>query len=193
MKIFKRTLYYARYTDFKIVSRANEITIGLNRFTPTGSDTNYELFEFPNVLKLEIVVGQEKFRFGWERHLHVVNAFSKAFEWFFNDKLKDLFYKSEDGMLYFNNDYNNLKSVVYSGINTHQIIEIVPVIVEREEQRLEGVLIRVNEQASFATLSVNELMEVLSVLSNFDFSSEMTLMFEMAKALEGIKLVDNTI
>lgn len=192
MKIFKRTLYFNPYNDFRIISRASEITIRMNKFRPTGEDADYELFEFPNVLKLEIVINQEKFRFTWERQLHVVEAFRKSLSWFYDTKLKDLFYKSEDGTLYFNNDHNNVKTIVYSGTKNHQVMEIVPVVVEREGQRLEGVLVKINQEASFATLSISELMEVLSILTNFNFSSEMVLMFEMAKALEGIKLVENT-
>lgn len=192
MKIFKRTLYWSQ--DVKIVSRASEIVISLNKFKPTGSDTEYELFEFPNILKLEIMVGKENFRFTWERHIHVINTFQTALSWFYDKSKKDLFYKSsEDGCLYFNNDYNSLKVTAYSGKKTHQFLEIVPVLIERENQRLEGVLLSVNDKSAFATLTVSELTEMISVLTNFNFSSELVLYFEMAKALDGIKLVDNSI
>lgn len=178
--------------NIKILSRASEIVISLNRFKPTGKDTEYELYEFPNVLKLEISVGKENFRFTWERHMHIINVFQTALSWFYDESKKDLFYKSEDGYLYFNNDYNSLKVTAYSGKKTHQFLEIVPVLIERENKRLEGVLISVNDKAAFSTVTVSELTEMISILTNFNFSSELVLFFEMAKALEGIKLVDNS-
>lgn len=188
LKIFKHNLYYNQDADLKIISRASEVNITRSQFRPTNSDADYDMYTFPNILKLEISIGKDSFKFSWEKHLAVLKAFKDAIGWFTDTEKKDLFYKSSDGNLYFNNDYNALCTSAYSGKQTHQFLEIRPAIVQRDFTNYEGVVIMLNNTQSFATLTFTELYDVYSVLSQFNFSSELVLFFEMAKGLDGVKI-----
>lgn len=174
---------------FRIFSKMTEFDIMYSQFrAPDG--TNFELYNIPDRLKLEISISGKNFKIGWERHLIVLNAFSKAFEWFYEEKKKDLFYKDEAGDLFYNAEYNHLVETVYSGQKDHSFIEIRPVVVERGTSKCEGVIVALDDKESYAMLTITELMQVVAIISQFSFQEETNILMNAMQTTGKIRIVN---
>lgn len=175
---------------FKIYSKMTEMSMSYNQFR-AGDGTNFEIYTIPDRVKLEISISGKNFKIGWERHIHLLNGFSKALEWFYDEKKKDLFYKDDTGDLFYNAEYNKLVETIYSGQKDHSFIEIRPVVVERGTSKAEGIIVALDDRESYATLTVSELTQVVAILSQFSFQSETNILLNaMQSACGQIPVVD---
>ena len=111
----------------------------------------------------------------------VLQVIKTALEWF--EELTDLFVTAQNGVLYFNNDYNNLKSIYnHKYYETPQAIKIVPSAIEVGQGVMaEGVVFYMNKLENYLLLTKEELQELYDVLEEFDFASQTILTY---KALE---------
>lgn len=158
-------------------------------FTPQGGVEAWHIYSLSGNVKLELVVGKQKFTFGWKKHLHVLMSLKKALAWFYDESKKDMFVE-DNGTLYFNNDYNGLVVAINSGNN--QFIEIRPAVIERGDKRYEGIVMAVNESSEYAMLTISEFLEIVSVIQNFDFTAMLNVFLNMAKTTNNLKLVKDT-
>lgn len=189
LKIFKREIYRTQDGSFKLSSKLTEFDITYSKFQ-TSDGTNFEMYSVPDRLKLEFNVNGSSFKFGWERHLHVLKKIQSVLVWFYDKDKKDLFYKNEAGELFYNSEYNNLVETLYSGHRDHSFIEIRPVVVERGPNKYEGVTFAVNDKASFATLTISELYDIISILTHFSFQTETDMLMRIAQTTGKISITD---
>lgn len=188
MAYYERLLFYR--SGLKIRSRVPEVAIQRREWVPPEGGKRC-MYTLNSPVKVEISIDKAKFTFMWERHIHVLNAFSRALEWFFDKNKGDLFCKSEDGTLFFNSDYNNLLEGVSSGPPLYDHLEIRPVIVERDNfKRYEGVIIMIKNSDDYACLTVDELLSVVGVLSSIDFASELMLFMQTAQMTQSFSITD---
>lgn len=180
MQLYERML--VKFGDFIVRSKAANIGFTDRTWSNPSDNSEWKCTTIPSTVKLELAINRAKFTIGWDHHVQLINALGTALEWFFDEKKKDLFVKSDTGQLYFNNDYNDLKTSAYSGKYTHSFLEIRPVVVERDDlKRYEGVIIVINETDNYACLTVDELLSLSHIIANFDFSRELILYMLMAR------------
>lgn len=107
----------------------------------------------------------------------ILRCLSEALNWF--DNIVDLFV-TQDNVLYFNTNYNNLSSKYKSDPDENpQAIKIVPVALECGNGVYEeGVILSVNSIDNYIQLTRDELQELFDVLYNFNFSTEILLTYQ---------------
>ena len=95
------------------------------------------------------------------------------------DNIVDLFV-TQDNVLYFNINYNNLSSKYKSDPDENpQAIKIVPVALECGNGIYEeGVILSVNSRDNYIQLTRDELQELFDVIYNFNFSTEILLTYQ---------------
>lgn len=189
MKIFKREIYRTHDGTFRLISKLTEFPITFSKFQ-SSDGTNFEMYSIPDRLKLEFNVNGASFKFGWEKHMQVLKKLQYVIAWFYDSDKKDLFYKNENGELFYNAEYNNLVETMYSGQKDHSFIEIRPAVIDRGTNKYEGVTFAVNDKASFATLAVFELFDIVSIISHFSFQMETDLLLRIAQTTGKLSVVD---
>lgn len=109
--------------------------------------------------------------------LQILRCISEALNWF-ND-YNDL-YVTQDGILHFNTNYNNLAAKYRSDLSeTPQSMKIVPVVIETGMNAYEeGVILYINHTENFIQLTKNELQELFDILYHFDFGIEVQLSYQ---------------
>ena len=107
----------------------------------------------------------------------ILRCLSEALNWF--DNIVDLFV-TQDNVLYFNTNYNNLSSKYKSDPDENpQAIKIVPVALECGNGIYEeGVILSVNSIDNYIQLTRDELQELFDVIYNFNFSTEILLTYQ---------------
>ena len=191
MKIYKRDIYKTPDGAFRMTSKLAEPAIAYNKFRASDG-TDFDIYSIPDRLKLEFSVNGATFKFGWERHLHVLKKIQAVLSWFYDKEKKDLFYKNEAGDLFYNSEYNSLVETLYSGQKDHSFIEIRPVVVERGPYKYEGVTFAINDKTSFATLTVSELYDVISILTDFSFQTETDILLRIAQSAGKLIITDKS-
>lgn len=180
-----------KFGDLRIKSKAANIIIDRREWVATKDNTKWVTLSTPSVVKLELSINRSKFTITWEHHVQLLNALGTAMEWFYDTNKKDLFVKSEDGQLFFNNDYNNLKVSAYSGKKTHNFLEIRPVVVERDNfKKYEGVIIMLNDTDDYVCITLEELVSLTHILSSFDYTQELMLFMRMASEDKQLRVVN---
>lgn len=110
--------------------------------------------------------------------MRILRCINEALSWF--NSYNDL-YVTQDGVLHFNTNYNNLSAKYRSDVNESppQAIKIVPIVIESGMNSYEeGVLLYINGVENFIELTKDELQELFDILYNFDFSREIQLSYE---------------
>ena len=107
----------------------------------------------------------------------ILRCLSEALNWF--DNIVDLFV-TQDNVLYFNTNYNNLASKYKSDPDENpQAIKIVPVALECGNGVYEeGVILSINSVDNYIQLTRDELQELFDVIYNFNFSTEILLTYQ---------------
>lgn len=179
-QILRRTLY-----------RADKLEVSSRIWNPGVSKFSKDDMDFYTIsanVKIIMAISNEKFVVEWKDHLKVLTFFEQVTNWFYDEDMKDLFFRDEKGELFFNGEYNNLTASTYTNQYTHSFIEAKPLLLSRDNKKLEGVLIRINVMDACACLCVRELLELSSILHTFDYSSETALFMQVSKQLS---YVDN--
>lgn len=101
-----------------------------------------------------------------------------AISWF--STISDLFVTGKDGVLYFNTEYTNLKSVYEPKYyESPQAIKIVPIAMEfAEGQYQEGVRIYINRLTNFMELTLPELQDLFDMIDEFNFPAEIQICYQ---------------
>lgn len=93
--------------------------------------------------------------------------------WFRDPAMNDLFVYNSFNKLVFNQKYGQLKRVVYSGNDTHQFMEAVPVVLENLDGKdVEGVMISIDSHSNAMTLTIDEFDSICDIIKDFSFQSE---------------------
>lgn len=177
-EMIKRSLY--RLNNLEIQSRL--FNPGVQVF---DMDSDFRIFTLLSNVRVAISIGSEKFNFEWKDHLRVLTFFELVLDWFYNEKMKDIFYRSESGELCFNADYNKLSNMVYSDLK-HEFMQAKPTLVQRDKT-YEGVILCINKVEASICLTVRELLEVSSILHYLNFSTEANLLISVMKNLHAEK------
>ena len=107
----------------------------------------------------------------------ILRCLSEALNWF--DNIVDLFV-TQDNVLYFNTNYNNLSSKYKSDLDENpQAIKIVPVALECGNGIYEeGVILSINARDNYIELTRDELQELFDILMNFNFANEIQVTYQ---------------
>lgn len=191
MVIFDRLL--TKFGELRVRSKAVNLQIDKRGWVAQSDNTQWTIMSMMGSVKLELSINKAKFTIGWEQHVHLLNALGNAMQWFYDDEKKDLFVMGDDGQLYFNNDYNALKALAYSGQRTHNFLEIRPVVVERDNfKRYEGVILMINNIDDYVCLTVEELVSLTHIISSFDYSRELCVFMQMAAVDKQLNVIDSS-
>ena len=173
-EMIKRNLY-----------RLNNLEIQSRLFNPNvesfDMDADFRILTLTANVRIVISIKSEKFTIEWKDHLRVLTFFETVLDWFYNEKMKDIFYRSENGDLCFNADYNKLSSMVYSNLK-HEFLQAKPTLVQRDKT-YEGIILCVNKVEASICLTVRELLEVTSILQYVNFSTEANLLLSVMKSI----------
>lgn len=142
--------------------------------------------DFTAKLTLLHTVTKEKFKITPYNLYNIVRNLEIAVNWFYDDKMKDLFYM-EDGILNFNYDYAKLYVNATSPDGEH--IEIRPVVdYGKSERGRESVVVYINNTDSYAIMERSDLEAFYTILKGFSFQSEaLLLLYELDRAVENFK------
>lgn len=101
-----------------------------------------------------------------------------AISWFAS--IQDLFVTGKDGILFFNTEYTNLKSVYEPKYYENpQAIKIVPIAMEYAEGKYqEGVRIYINRISNFMELTTSELQDLFDMIDEFNFPAEIQVCYQ---------------
>ena len=99
--------------------------------------------------------------------------FDTVNNWFRDPTMNDLFVYNAFSKLVFNQKYGQLKRIVYSGNDTHQFMEAVPVVLENLDGKdVEGVMISIDSHSNAITLTIDEFDSICDIIKDFSFQSE---------------------
>lgn len=113
-------------------------------------------------------------------HYQVIKFFNKIMKWLFDDAYNDLFLMGPTNKLMFNSDYKSLHATVecYTQDRT-QIMTGVPSLVSYDGKVFEGINLFINTSDYIIPLTYKEVGIVFSILSEFNFSAEVTKLLTM--------------
>lgn len=99
--------------------------------------------------------------------------FNTVNDWFRDPNMVDLFVYNEFDKLIFNQKYASLKKIVYSGGDSHQFMEAIPVVLENTSGKdVEGVVLSIDNHENSITLTVDELDTICGIIEDFSFQNE---------------------
>jgi len=178
----KRTMFRARGLIVESFMYRPEVTVHPN---DENSERKGYLAEFnPLILFRTVSIDNraEKniFKVNQRNHYRVLKALNTAFSWFFDEKLKNLFYENEDGQLCYNNEYNYLEVNLKDGATTIQRLKIIPsVVVDKDDRDCEGILMYINSSSSVARLTITQFQDLFGIIKNFSFQNEISILYNL--------------
>lgn len=113
-------------------------------------------------------------------HYQVIKFFNKTMKWLFDDAYNDLFLMGPTNKLMFNSDYKSLHAEVqYYTQERTQIMKAIPSLVSYDGKSYEGINLFINTSDYMIPLTYNEVGIIFSILSEFNFSAEVTKLLTM--------------
>lgn len=106
----------------------------------------------------------------------VIKFFNKIVSWFYDESMRDLFLKNEDGKLIFNGDYKDVYAYVESGFSTVDRMKAIPAAIDTENESIEGIYLMINTTENIVVLTVKEVEILLDILTQFSFRETMLTM-----------------
>lgn len=113
-----------------------------------------------------------------ELYRKFMNTLEMVIHWFYDPGKKDLFCLDDKNIPHFNSVYQNLKYVVKNKRNGNRI-DFAPAEVEVEGTIVEGVILTINYLDNISYVSLSELEDIYSILSNFSYQSEILVLSQM--------------
>lgn len=166
----QRNVYRCSKYTLQLFIPAVEMVYYTNRYQVSP---NAILFLSPPWKPGDVNDGNNKsFRINRVNRRRLLRTIETALDWF--KTIEDLFVV-KDGTLYFNTDYNNLKSVYAPKYyeNPQQGMKIVPTTIEVGNGVMnEGVILYINRLENHILLLKDELQELYDLLVDFDFAAE---------------------
>jgi hypothetical protein len=104
----------------------------------------------------------------------VVKSLNKAYSWFFDKSLPDLYVLDDKGVTRFNADYKHLHVTVRG--SKEDLLRIIPVEIEAMDKVEEGVYLQINTTENIIPLTVTELCDLISILSEIRFEEQITML-----------------
>ncbi len=134
------------------------------------SSDNKEFYDFSKAI----------FHVTVNNHYQVIKFFNKIMKWLFDDAYNDLFLMSPTNRLMFNADYKSLHAEVqYYTQDRTQIMTAIPSLVSYDGKAYEGVNLFINTSDYMVPLTYKEIGIIFSILSEFNFSAEVTKLLTM--------------
>ena len=132
--------------------------------------TNEEYYEF----------SKARFHVTVNNHYQVIKFFNTIMKWLFDNEFNDLFLMGPTNKLMFNADYKSLHTTVecYTRDVT-QIMTAVPSLISYDGKSYEGVHLFINTTDYMIPLTYKEIGIIFSIISNFNFSAEVTKLLAM--------------
>ena len=106
----------------------------------------------------------------------VVKFFNKIVSWFYDESMRDLFLKNEDGKLIFNGDYKDIHAYVEAGFSTVDRMKALPAAIDTENESIEGIYLMINNTENIVVLTLKEVEILLDILTQFSFRETMLTM-----------------
>lgn len=112
----------------------------------------------------------------------VLRTIERAIKWFGGETYRDMYIETEDGILLLNADYKQLYSTTDRSYFEDQLLKITPCVLEVANNKYTpGVYLFINLLENRIDLSINELVRLYDILSDFNFTNEMILCLELLK------------
>lgn len=134
------------------------------------NEANNDFYDFQTAL----------FRITVYNQYQVIKFFNKLMRWLYDDAFNDLFLIDAKNKLMFNSDYKSLhENVMFYGKSGTSVLSAVPSLVQLGDKVYEGINLFVNTTDYMIPLSHEELGVIFSILSQVNFSAEVTKLLTM--------------
>lgn len=112
----------------------------------------------------------------------VLRTIERVLKWFVGDRFQDMYVETDDGILLLNADYKQLYETTDRTYFEDQMLKFTPCVLEVANNKYTpGVYLFVNLLENRVDLSLNELIRLYDILSDFNFTNEMILCLEVLK------------
>lgn len=113
-------------------------------------------------------------------HWKVLNFFNTMARWMLD--FKDLFLYDDKNELIFNYDYKDLKELVKSNYTESLIMKAAPAVLTFNENKIPGVCLYINKENQMCQLTDDDVIQLFSVVRDFNFQDEMILLIQLFMA-----------
>lgn len=150
----------------QVLSQNNSYTINVNPIV-TFRYTN------PNIMKDDKVSFiDNSYKMTPKNQFKLIRFFNNIIDWFYDDKLKDLFLIDKNDELVFNADYNHINAIISKNKFETGTMKAMPSIVIVEGERYEGIYLYINRLDNMIMLTKDEVESISQLIKNFNFLSE---------------------
>ena len=171
----KRNLYKGNRLSIDFFMYTPQALFNQNSYTINVNPIVTFRYTNPNIMKDDKVsYTDNSYKMTPKNQHKLIRFFNTIIDWFYDEKLKDLFLINENEELVFNSDYNHINAVLTKNKFETGVLKAMPSVIMIENERYEGIYLYINKLDNIIMLTRDELEAIAQMIKNFNFTLEVS-------------------